>query len=403
MKKKYKLSLVVILCAILLNVFIFLQYASYLKRESTTLGSTYVNEFLAVNYSSGKNISFSSKKQIEFSVTNQGDEKMYYYIRFNNVNGEKELISYQITSNQKEFLPINDTMERSVIVSRYEINAHETHRYTIELENQSGKEVSFTIDADLDVMDNSFSSTILDQNKITESKEETGLIEESEQYGNVYYFHGNVTNNYVSFAGLLWRIVKINEDKSVKLILNKTTEELIKMKEESNEEDTKFPNSLVSNHLESFYNTYLMNQDDKILSTNYCFDDSIMTDENNRIEYLSNVRIFDEKFPTNACGGTTFSKKIALLTADEVNYAGGTTEENKEYYLYLDSLQASWWTLTPNKKENQAYSYIVVLNNGALGRDVKETTGLFVRPVITLVKKTEVTGTGTMEDPYVVK
>lgn len=35
-----------------------------------------------------------------------------------------------------------------------------------------------------------------------------------------YYFRGNVNNNYVSFAGILWRIVRINEDGSVRLVTN---------------------------------------------------------------------------------------------------------------------------------------------------------------------------------------
>lgn len=33
-----------------------------------------------------------------------------------------------------------------------------------------------------------------------------------------YYFRGNVTNNYVSFAGYVWRIVRINEDGSIRLV-----------------------------------------------------------------------------------------------------------------------------------------------------------------------------------------
>ena len=36
----------------------------------------------------------------------------------------------------------------------------------------------------------------------------------------VYFFRGNVTNNYVEFAGMLWRIVRINEDKTVKIVLD---------------------------------------------------------------------------------------------------------------------------------------------------------------------------------------
>ena len=34
-----------------------------------------------------------------------------------------------------------------------------------------------------------------------------------------YYFRGKVDNNYVSFAGQTWRIVRINEDYTVRLIM----------------------------------------------------------------------------------------------------------------------------------------------------------------------------------------
>ena len=38
--------------------------------------------------------------------------------------------------------------------------------------------------------------------------------------GTTYYFRGNVTNNYVRFANKLWRIIRINEDGTVRLILD---------------------------------------------------------------------------------------------------------------------------------------------------------------------------------------
>ncbi len=40
-----------------------------------------------------------------------------------------------------------------------------------------------------------------------------------DDYGNSYYFRGNVADNYVNFAGMCWRIVRISGDKSIKLIL----------------------------------------------------------------------------------------------------------------------------------------------------------------------------------------
>ena len=41
----------------------------------------------------------------------------------------------------------------------------------------------------------------------------------SDDYGTSYYYRGNVEDNYVDFAGMCWRIVRIEGDGSIKLIL----------------------------------------------------------------------------------------------------------------------------------------------------------------------------------------
>ena len=59
---------------------------------------------------------------------------------------------------------------------------------------------------------------------ITAGEDRASLICEAEDdYGKTYYFRGNVTNNYVSFAGFFWRIVRINGDGSMRLIYDGTT------------------------------------------------------------------------------------------------------------------------------------------------------------------------------------
>ena len=55
-----------------------------------------------------------------------------------------------------------------------------------------------------------------------------------------YYFRGAVENNYVSFAGFYWRIIRINEDGSVRLVyqgktINATLENTIIEKSNFNE------------------------------------------------------------------------------------------------------------------------------------------------------------------------
>ena len=53
-----------------------------------------------------------------------------------------------------------------------------------------------------------------------EKKEyESSLSISNDDYGTSYYYRGNVIDNYVNFAGMCWRIVRIEGDGSVKLIL----------------------------------------------------------------------------------------------------------------------------------------------------------------------------------------
>ncbi len=56
--------------------------------------------------------------------------------------------------------------------------------------------------------------------EIDEIKPESTLSIAKDDYGTTYYYRGAVTDNYVSFADKLWRIVRINGDGSIRLILD---------------------------------------------------------------------------------------------------------------------------------------------------------------------------------------
>ena len=54
---------------------------------------------------------------------------------------------------------------------------------------------------------------------VTDIESENGYIcSAPDDYGTSYYFRGNVTNNYVKFAGFYWRILRINGDGSIRMI-----------------------------------------------------------------------------------------------------------------------------------------------------------------------------------------
>ena len=52
------------------------------------------------------------------------------------------------------------------------------------------------------------------------TESEALLASTEDDYGTSYYFRGNVKNNYVEFANKCWRIVRINGDGTIKLILH---------------------------------------------------------------------------------------------------------------------------------------------------------------------------------------
>ena len=66
MRKKYRVSLMFIICGMVLCVFILLQYQAYLGRQEDSLGYTYVNDELSVNYLSGKRYQLG-KDTLEFN------------------------------------------------------------------------------------------------------------------------------------------------------------------------------------------------------------------------------------------------------------------------------------------------------------------------------------------------
>ncbi len=51
----------------------------------------------------------------------------------------------------------------------------------------------------------------------------TGIYKAEDDLGESYYFRGNVTNNYVKFAGYYWRIIRINGDGSIRMIYDGTS------------------------------------------------------------------------------------------------------------------------------------------------------------------------------------
>ncbi len=67
--------------------------------------------------------------------------------------------------------------------------------------------------------DNTVTSTLTTPGSEASLASETVLASAADDYGTSYYFRGAVKNNYVEFANMCWRIVRITGDGSIKLVL----------------------------------------------------------------------------------------------------------------------------------------------------------------------------------------
>jgi len=398
---------------IVLLIFVEWNYQGYLEENQETLAFIEVKDGLSINYPMGKKIVVNDiEKIVTFSVTNHMSEAMSYYININDLEGDRDALTYEVQEENHVYDKKITSLSYTSVANKVTIEPNVTHRYTLVLHNEQKKNVSFRLDIGPFLANNSFSNILLAQNDIKEqplssfegtANEDEGLIKKEEESGTVYYYRGNVANNYVSFANHIWRIVRINADGTVKMILNNVTENMMTVNDTDNKGNTNFETTQVYNFLLDWYDLELKDYDSQIASTTYCYDDSILKEENGVIDYLSNNRLFIDYLPTSTCNGSVLSVKIALLSADEAVLAGANSNENKDYYLYLDGLQAAWWTMTPNKKENDVTSYVVVNLSGALQKDVSEESSLFLRPVVSLNREVKVTGSGTVDDPFVVE
>ncbi len=254
--------------------------------------------------------------------------------------------------------------------------------------------------------------------------------------GYSYYWRGAVTNNYVKFAGKCWRIIRINGDGSMRLIYDGATchangtSTADSIAVASTAYNTSYNQSnyvgwtytgtsqrtlsgTASNaktKLESWYNSNIGNNTtyaSKIADGKYCNDRNVASgytwaiSPSSMFYYAARTRLYTDYAPTLACNsGDVYTLKVGLITADEVEFAGGKNENNTSYYLYNGQ---NYWTMSPRSWEGYAYVFVVDTSGRLDAYSVFSINGL--RPVINLKSDTlfAVGGNGTQNNPYVVQ
>lgn len=403
MRARYKtaMAIIAVLIALLLLLGItYLFYAKVLDSDS----DIEVTGALSINYMDGKRINVSTSETVNFSITNSAASVNYYNIGFLKVRGSGEYkIMYKDTLVMEGTLDSIDELTTDYI----SIDAGETRVYSIEITNNGENNLTSTLNIrDYQGKTVSFSDTILKNSNYSESSltkvgvdlatDDEGLIKSSDDIGVSYYFRGNVQNNYVSFANLTWRIVRINGDGTVRLVLDGVADSLSNYYNDSSA-GFSFNSSLLKSYLDDWYQLYLKDYTDYIANSKFCSD--IAHDDN--YTFNAYTRVMTNKIPTLNCLDVSISSNIGTLTIDEVLLAGANTlTGNSSYYLYNSSIDNLWYTMSGAKGTESSINMFMVDSSGNIKTATSGNLYRNVRPVINLVKNTQVTGTGTALDPY---
>ncbi|MCM1052664.1 MAG: hypothetical protein NC483_01625 [Ruminococcus sp.] len=407
MKVKYKGFLTVIAGLLGICIFIGVAYLFYdrvINNDTLVL----VEDELSVNFINGNKI--NKDGTYTFSVTNNGANNIYFDLIINDLKNFEEKIRYNLISTEGEVHITNASFDtdQNILTSGIYIKAGETQNYVLKISNNTITSFSINVKKINESVEY-FYATILKNNetkKNTETKvgEEIattneGLIEDIDDYGVTYYFRGKVDNNYVKFGNYLWRIVRVNGNGTVKLIMEDAISDLASYNDATESFDN-LESTTITSFLQSFYDSYLSSLDSYIVNSKFCSENE-NTINGNSLVYNPYDRLITNKIPTFNCLGTTFSSKIGLLQADEIVFAGANFNgDNKEYYLYNEKIEDIWWTSTLATSNNSNFYPISVNQNGKLVTNISGTLYRNVRPTINLVRKVVVTGDGTINNPY---
>ncbi|CDA53007.1 unknown [Clostridium sp. CAG:533] len=110
--------------------------------------------------------------------------------------------------------------------------------------------------------------------------------------------------------------------------------------------------------------------------------------------------------PSLKCNGelSKINSKVGLITADELAFAGYAYGlENPTTYLQENATDTYWWSLSPHDFADSTASVWYVGGSNSYFYNNYVGNFLGVRPSISLKPSTNVTGSGTSEDPYIIE
>ncbi len=271
-----------------------------------------------------------------------------------------------------------------------------------------------------------------------------------------YYYRGSVENNYLQFAGFWWRVIRINENGSIRIIYDGTeahqngesntdryygtsqfntsyaSNEYVGYMYTLDDADGLSTSSVIKQANDAFYESYLADFAEYIdTESSFCGDRSTLNLQSG--VGTGTVTTYNKGYlrvttgsPDLDCenandlytvsgsskGNKASTYPIGLITVDEVMLAGhggrvfdGSYNQSKSAPNTYLTMGSNFWTMTPAGGYNPfGYTfwraYVFGVNASGTFDDYRTTDSFGLRPTINLKSTVNITGSGTISDPY---
>lgn len=391
---------IIFICLFLLGT----SYALFIKINENKTNQVIKTGDLSVKYESGNEIIIDKDEKgkslivpmidedglktdkYNFSITNNGTITASYRISIFNGEGNNlvnwKYIRYSIDGKKPDFLSnVSDNLLfANNIKPGQTINFSLQFWIWLEYDESTGKYTGApneiegqSIFLSLDVSGNVYKCI---ENKLSDVTKE--IASKMEKYCNndylTYYYLEPAENNYVFFANNLWRIIRINEDGSIRIISNTIISQTAYSFDTNINNAYALENTELYYKLDEYYNNNLSEYKDYLVKSNYCIDGiNSYNDYNNNNKNLSCIS-YNESYV-----GLLSIKEFALL--------------NKNSYM----INESYWIYNVNN--NLEFSIINEDGNYDI-YDSKNSNGL--RPVISIKDGLIKDGNGSINNPYII-
>ena len=219
--------------------------------------------------------------------------------------------------------------------------------------------------------------------------------------GTEYYFKGDNVDNYILFDGLRWRITKINLDGSIRLIEDNKRTSVVWDNRYNSE---KLSNTGINNYVYNGLNSRMKDYLDEIYES-----ENVLSNDGKGFIKKTTLCIGKrdgeeiDKTGVKECSETLENQYLGLLQVNEFLIASldpgcqNTLSFACGNYNYLANFANSYWSITSSSENNhKVYKFSSSVS------DTTASNTAMARLVINISDNTNVSGSGTLEDPYVV-